>query len=708
MKIIKTEHALAINNIVGDVFIQGPSGVLETLRIGMEIQPDQTFYLAQNASVGFSDKTRDDYILRNFDTRDLNNSLHMDLAFHIDHPDKKKVSNESQEVIDIINKILSGNDPTKTQQPTAAGAAANSSSISEPVTIEYDNDQILTEAGFSTAFQRQLVIQDDDFIGEDQQRGSTQIPLSVGITIDSISQDDVVTALESKSPQLIVGSVSGDAKVGDIVSIFIDGKQVGNTQVIEQDGKLIWTLEVDGKTLLQANKDTVSATITIQDGVGNTATASTTHDYQIDIQASITINPVTDDNIITQVEGNEAILPISGFVGKDVQPGDRVTVIIDGNEYTTTVKDDLTWTVNVTGEDILKADQVTATVTTNYGTPKEATASDSENYKVVIDASITIDSIAGDGIVNQDESVGKVPIIGTVGKDVKPGDVVTISIGDKTYTTIVNADNTWRVEVDGSALVENGSDSVTASVTTSDIAGNSATATADKPYEVDKTIEAVITINDVTADNTINEIEATETIPLSGTVGGDVKVGDVVTVIIDGNQYTTPVIEKDGQLVWEVSVPGSVLANANVETITATVTATDSAGNEKEATSIHDYDVKTLDVSVTVESINDGVPITGSQYDNNELVNVSGLVGGEMQKKVIPSPYTLVIVKYKPTLLDCLMVSLVISRKYLEGYLFLIVMMVLLVMFRQLFQLVMHLEILLVAMLTKPMIQKVM
>ncbi|WP_156734986.1 Ig-like domain-containing protein, partial [Photobacterium aquimaris] len=346
-----------------------------------------------------------------------------------------------------------------------------------------------------------------------------------------------------------------------------------------------------------------SATVTTQDDAGNSASASSTHDYLIDIQASITINPITGDNIITQSEGNEAILPITGFVGKDVQPGDRVTVTIDGNEYTTTVNEDLSWTVNVTGEDILKADQVTASVTTNYGAPTEATASDTEDYNVVIEASITIDSIADDGIINQDESEGKVPITGSVGNDVKPGDVVTITIGDETYTTTVNADKTWTVEVDGSALVENGSDNVNASVTTSDIAGHSATATTDKPYEIDTSIEAVITINDVTTDNIINEVEATETIPLNGNVGGDVKVGDIVTVTVDGNEYTTAVIEKDGQLVWEVDVPGSVLANASVDTITATVTATDSAGNEKEATSSHDYEVKTLAASITIDDV---------------------------------------------------------------------------------------------------------
>ncbi|WP_318434131.1 Ig-like domain-containing protein, partial [Photobacterium leiognathi] len=78
---------------------------------------------------------------------------------------------------------------------------------------------------------------------------------------------------------------------------------------------------------------------------------------------------------------------------------------------------------------------------------------------------IKITSIAGDDVVNKTESEGKVPVTGTVGKDVEPGDTVTVTIGDKTYTTTVTADKTWTVDVDGSALVNNKGHDVHASVT---------------------------------------------------------------------------------------------------------------------------------------------------------------------------------------------------------------------------------------------------
>ncbi|XOT98836.1 Ig-like domain-containing protein, partial [Alcaligenes pakistanensis] len=94
------------------------------------------------------------------------------------------------------------------------------------------------------------------------------------------------------------------------------------------------------------------------------------------------------------------------------------------------------------------------------------------------------DPITGDDVINKGESDGDVTITGTVGKDVKPGDKVTVTVGGKEYETTVNPDGkTWNVDVPGSELVNN--DKVDAKVTTTDEAGNSTTATDEKPYDVD-------------------------------------------------------------------------------------------------------------------------------------------------------------------------------------------------------------------------------
>ncbi|QCP83887.1 hypothetical protein D0C27_19285, partial [Alcaligenes faecalis] len=62
-----------------------------------------------------------------------------------------------------------------------------------------------------------------------------------------------------------------------------------------------------------------------------------------------------------------------------------------------------------------------------------------------------------------------------------------------------------------------------AKVTTTDDAGNTTTATDEKPYDVD-----------------VTPPEA-EIVTITGTVGKDVKAGDTVTVTVNGKDYTTTV-----------------------------------------------------------------------------------------------------------------------------------------------------------------------
>ncbi|MEE3652098.1 MULTISPECIES: Ig-like domain-containing protein, partial [unclassified Brenneria] len=78
----------------------------------------------------------------------------------------------------------------------------------------------------------------------------------------------------------------------------------------------------------------------------------------------------------------------------------------------------------------------------------------------------------------------------------------------ETYQTTVNADGvTWSVNVPGSVLA--GNTAVTASVTTSDAAGNTTTADASRGYTVDIVApDASITIDAITADNVVNAAES--------------------------------------------------------------------------------------------------------------------------------------------------------------------------------------------------------
>ncbi|WP_121514283.1 Ig-like domain-containing protein, partial [Brenneria goodwinii] len=182
-----------------------------------------------------------------------------------------------------------------------------------------------------------------------------------------------------------------------------------------------------------------------------------------------------------------------------------------------------------------------------------------------------------DNTINLAESNQSQTVSGRVGNDVQVGDTVTVTVGDQSYqTTVTAADggNIWSVNVPGSVLA--GNSAVNATVTTTDAAGNTASANASHGYEVDVTApEATISIDTITADNVINVAESGQTISVTGQVGANVQAGDTVTVTVGGESYQTTV-NADGTT-WSVGVPGNVLAGNS--SVNATVTTSDAAGN---------------------------------------------------------------------------------------------------------------------------------
>src|SRR5690606_24006310 len=105
---------------------------------------------------------------------------------------------------------------------------------------------------------------------------------------------------------------------------------------------------------------------------------------------------------------------------------------------------------------------------------------------IQLDANITADDI-----INATEAGQTISITGTVGGDAQVGDTVTLTINGQPYTGMVTAGNVFAIDVDGADLAADADSSIVASITTTDAAGNSATATDSENYTVDASIPAV-------------------------------------------------------------------------------------------------------------------------------------------------------------------------------------------------------------------------
>ena len=101
------------------------------------------------------------------------------------------------------------------------------------------------------------------------------------------------------------------------------------------------------------------------------------------------------------------------------------------------------------------------------------------------------------------------------------------------------ADFTFSIAVPGAELLADPNLRCMPASPTTDAAGNTATATDDQTYTVDRWRRLPrITLDAITADNVVNAAEAGGQVAITGTVGGDVQAGDTVTLTVNATPPT--------------------------------------------------------------------------------------------------------------------------------------------------------------------------
>ncbi|OBS95312.1 hypothetical protein A9259_14420, partial [Vibrio cyclitrophicus] len=265
--------------------------------------------------------------------------------------------------------------------------------------------------------------------------------------------------------------------------------------------------------------------------------------------------------------------------------------------------------------------EVTATLTDQYGNTsapgKDSATVDTDISKPTIDLVASSDSGDSD---TDNLTNDKTPTfsLGNIDDDVVAAGIVVLKDGVALEGTLAEEqDGTWSFTP--SADLADGTYDLSVKVT--DDAGNSATS-AELEVIIDTEAAASITIDPITADNTVNADEADGKVVITGTVGGDVKAGDTVTLTVSGETYTGDVFANDeGDLVYSIEVDGSDLVDDEDTRVEASVTTSDDAGNEATATADAtdgDYDVSPIANDDTYTH-NHG--LSGAYYGHNSQVS---------------------------------------------------------------------------------------
>ncbi|WP_432460158.1 Ig-like domain-containing protein [Enterobacter hormaechei] len=426
-----------------------------------------------------------------------------------------------------------------------------------------------------------------------------------GLRVDTVAGDDVINSIEHGQNLIVTGSSDGLA-AGTTLTVTVNGKTYAAS--VLADGT--WSAAIPAADVGALAAGTVTVTVAGQSAAGNPVSIS--HDVTVDLAAvAISIDAIATDDVINAAEKG-ADLVLSGSTS-NVEENQTVTITFGGKSYTAKVDADGNWTATVPSSDLAGLKDGDASVQVSVTNVNGNSASAGREYSVDATApTVTIDTVAGDNVINGSEAAAGVAISGTTTAEV--GQTVTVNLGGNSYTAQVQQGGVWSINVpaaDLSTLADNG---YTVQVSVSDAAGNSGS--AGKAITLDTT-PPTVSFNVVAGDDVINSVEHGQAQVVSGTATG-ASVGDKLVITIGSNQYTTTV---DASGKWSVGVPASDISALTDGTVTLSATITDSAGNS--STQTHDVVVNTASVALTVNTLSGDDVINAAEAGASLVINGS-------------------------------------------------------------------------------------
>ncbi|NBR90448.1 MAG: hypothetical protein EBS68_11130, partial [Rhodobacteraceae bacterium] len=413
-------------------------------------------------------------------------------------------------------------------------------------------------------------------------------------------------------------TITGQGEPGSSISVTVLNET--KTTTVAADGT--WSVTYS-QTEVPGGEYETDVLVTSTDAYGNSASYTDklvidTVPHDIDIATSL----VGGNGTVNFAEEGASGVTVTGTS----TPGAVMTVVVtaDGQTFTQTVTTGANggWSANWPAGTFPGGEydaDVTVSTVDGAGNPSSTTGS----FHVDTLGMVTISSnpIAGNDVVNNSEAAGGVVLTGTT----QPGSIVTVVVEGVSRTATAGADGAWSVTY-GAGSLPSGTYQTTAQVTSTDAAGNTATAT--RTFNVDTEADVAINIGQSGGDDLVNGAERSAGIVLTGTT----EPGSSVEITL-GSVTRAATVGADGK--WTVNFSSAELPQGE-GTLNVTAKATDTAGNVTTATSTLDYDTQTA-VGVATQSTGTdavmnaaeramGVVLTGTSEagSTSVVVNVNG------------------------------------------------------------------------------------
>lgn len=415
------------------------------------------------------------------------------------------------------------------------------------------------------------------------------------VTVDAIGGDNVINSIEVLQDVPVSGTASVEDR-GQAVTVTFNN-QTYTTQVLS-DGR--WVVSLPASAMAGLPDGDYRVGVSLTDAAGNTTTAAQTLSRQAspDTLPTLTIDEISDDNIINRAEAGDALI-VSGS-STSLEPGRTVTVTLNGKSYSGTIGDEGEWRVTVPQPDVAAladGQQVVVVVTTDTaGNP----ASNSSSFMVLAgDASqptLTLDAIAADNVVNHSEAGSDLLISGSSTR-LATGTPITVALNGENYNAVVDEEGNWQLSVPQTVVATLPQGPLEINVSASDVAGNPAAASREIMINSGQPALTDITLS---SGDTLNHAEA-----LTGlTVSGASEQGITVSVTLNEVTYTTTAGNNGA---WSLTIPTAALQQLPDGDGQIDISVVDTDGNTQSTSVPLSVAIHTLPALTVAMPFGDGV-----------------------------------------------------------------------------------------------------
>lgn len=414
------------------------------------------------------------------------------------------------------------------------------------------------------------------------------------LSLDEFAGNNILDGAEQQVDQLITGTTTF---VQEGQSVTVTFNDVNYSGLVQASGA--WSVLIPAAALADLQNGSQTYSVTVGDIAGNVVTAVGNYAVNTALSA-VAIEPVSGDGYLNAAEA-QGDLTIFGATS-NVPAGSTLTVTLNGTDYQTEVAANGSWQVVVPSAVLLAlpdgALAVTASATDAAG--NTVTSDTTLNIAITTVPTLTIDTPFTDGTLNAEEAATTQTLTGSTG-ETGDGQTVSVVINGVTLTGTVDGNGNWSVDLPGNVLQELPQGTTPATVTVSDVAGN--TATTELTLTVD-TLPPAVTLAALAGDNILNAAEQGNDLAVSGTS----ESGAAIVVTLNGVTYTTTVTPA-GE--WTLTIPTADLVALADGSYAVSVSATSAAGNSS-----------TTETTLAVKAAANDLPtLTIDAFAGNDIVD---------------------------------------------------------------------------------------